>query len=178
MSPHDISLIFDDKKKLKKVLLIPIWLTCAVRGGEQLMDSFYEIRHATDEIDSKHESFSQYLKLIFNNPTMTDLLSGTSPRISIASELLKPTIQIVSLKRLIRCEYANLDRRMSSQPRFDTLKNLEYAFYQVTDISSEKTSGKFQTHDTIEFHATQIQIAKKYEQDLKQLTTFAETFFD
>jgi hypothetical protein len=158
--------------------LISTWLVCAIRGGEELMDSFYEIRHVTDEIDSKHQSFSHYLKLMFNNPNTIDLLSGTSPRISIATELLKSAIQIVSFKRLVRCEYAHLKQRNLNQQRFDTLKDPEYAFCQVTDISTEKINGNIQTHDTIEFHATQIQIAKKYEQDLKQLVTFAEDFFD
>jgi len=142
------------------------------------MDSFYEIRYAPDAIDSKHESFSHYLKSLFKNPNEIDLLSGNSPQISIASELLKPAIQIVSLKRLVCCEYANLNQRLFGQQQFDTLKNLEYAFYQVTDISTEKTNGKFPKRDTIEFRATQIQIAKKHEQDLKQLATFAEDFFD
>jgi hypothetical protein len=153
--------------------LISTWWICAVRGREELMDSFYQIHCTSDEIDSKHESFSQYLKSIFKDSNSIDLLSGTSPRITIAIELLKSTIQIVSLRRLIRCEYANL-----SQNRFDTLTNLDYTFYYVTNISTEKTSSKIQTRETIEFHATQIQIAKKHEKDLKQLCTLAEDFFD
>jgi len=142
------------------------------------MDSFYEIHSTTDEFDSKHQSFSSHLNLIFKDPNSTDILSGTSPRISIDNELLQRTIRIISLQRLIRCEYANLNQRKLSQCQFDTLTNLDYAFYHVTDISIEKTNGKIQTNETIQFHATQVQIAKKHEKDLKQLFTLAEDFFD
>jgi len=178
VSPNNILLIFDDKKKLKKISFISTWWICAVRGGEELMDSFYEIYCTSDEIDSKHDAFSHYLKSIFKDSNSIDLLSGTSPRISIATELLKSTIQIVSLRRFIRCEYADLNQLKFSQNRFDTLTNLDYTFYHVTDISIDKTSSEIQTRETIEFHATQFQIAKKHEKDLKQLCMVAEDFFD
>jgi hypothetical protein len=56
----------------------------------------------------------------------------------------------------MRCEYANLNQRVLSEYRFDTLTNLNCAFYEVIHISTEKTNGTIQTHDTIKFHATQI----------------------
>ncbi|CAF1643998.1 unnamed protein product [Rotaria sp. Silwood1] len=178
IAPSDIALIFDDKKKLKKIFFTSREWICAVRDGEELMDSYYEIRRTTNEIDSKHESFSDYLKSLFKDPNSLDILTGRSPQISIVSEQFKPSVQIISLQRLVRCDYAFLSQRKSYQSQFDTLTNLDWTFYHVTRISTEKTSDKISTQDTIEFQATPIQLAKKCEQDLKNLCNLAEKFFD
>ncbi|CAF1143464.1 unnamed protein product [Didymodactylos carnosus] len=182
-SSSDISLIFDDKKKLKKIAFVSTWWRCAVRGNEDIMDSFYEIRRTSPspsqgEIDSKHISFSQHLQSIFKDPNSTGLLSGTSPKIIIDKALLKSTVQVVSLRRLIRYEYAGLDRPQFNQNPFNTPTNLDCAFYQVVNISTEMINDKIQTSETIEFYASPIQIAKKYEPELKQLCVLAENYFD
>ncbi|CAF4406086.1 unnamed protein product, partial [Rotaria sp. Silwood2] len=177
ISPSDIVFIFNDKKKLKKILFSSQEWICAVRGGEEFKDSYYQIRCTTKEIDSKHELFSNYLESIFKDPNSLDILTGRSPQILIASEQFK-NAQIISLQRLIRCDYAFLSQRKSYQSQFDTLANLDWAFYHVTHISIEKTRGKISTQDTIEFQATPIQLADKCEKDLKNLCDLAEKFFD
>ncbi|CAF1024519.1 unnamed protein product [Adineta steineri] len=177
ISSNDISLIFDDKKVLKKILFTSKCWTCAVRSGEKLIDNFYEIYSTYNEIDSKHESFSNYLKSLFIDPSKTDLLSGTSPRVSVDRQLLKSTVEIISFKRLVRCEFALLNQINSTRLQFKTLENLECIFYQVTHISTETGNGKIETRETLQFHATSIQIAKKHEQDLKQLVQLLKDYF-
>ncbi|CAF3947011.1 unnamed protein product [Rotaria sordida] len=153
--PNDIALIFDDKKKLKKISFASREWICAVRGDEDIIDSYYEIR---------------YLNSL-------DILTGKSPQISIASEQFKPGVQIISLQRLVRCDYVLLSQRKLYQGQFSTLTNLEWAFYHVTRISTENINGKISTQDVIEFQATPIQLARKCKQDLKNLCDLAKRFF-
>ncbi|UJR11489.1 hypothetical protein I4U23_015669 [Adineta vaga] len=178
ISSNDISLIFDEKKKLKRFVYDSTSWICAVRRGEPYQDSFYKINHTTMEIDSKNELFSSYINSIFKNSNEIELLTGISPKLTIVYKLLKPTVQIISLKRMVRFAFEQLEQRKLLSHQFNTLKNLEYSFYQVTDIPTEKVDGKIQERKTLEFHATQFQIAKKHEQDLEQLVKLAETFFD
>ena len=149
-----------------------------VRGGEECHDGLYKIYETEMEIDSKHELFPQYVNSIFKNPKETDLLSGTSPRLTIATDLLRPPVQIISFKRMVRYEFSHLEQQKPSLFRFDTLINMKLAFYQITYIGTDKVDGKVPIRETIEFHATEFQITKKSEQDLKQLLTLPEEFFN
>ncbi|CAF0815277.1 unnamed protein product, partial [Adineta ricciae] len=178
IAPNKTSLIFDDKKKLIKFMFVSTEWARVVRGGEERHDGLYKIYETEMEIDSKHELFPQYVNSIFKNSKETDLLSGTSPRLTIAMDLLRPSVQIILFKRMVRYEFGPLEQQKSSLFRFDTLSNVQSAFYQVTYIGTEKVNGKVPIRETIEFHATQFQITKKCEQDLKQLLTLPEEFFD
>ena len=140
------------------------------------MDSCYTIYCTSDEIDSNDAKFLDRLKSILKNPDSRDLLSGTSPRISIAVELLQPAVEVVSLRRLVRCEYDGY--KQDELYRVDTQTKLDYAFYEATDISTEQIDGNIRTRNIIEFRAANLQISKKCESYLKQLFIFAENFFE
>lgn len=176
-SSEYVSLIFNDKKVFKSFSIsTPWWIGC-IRRDEELVDSLYDVRLQQNEIDSKHDLFQQYLNNIFKQPNSTSILKDTSPRLTIATELLRPNIRVISLRRVTRYSFSTLHHQKFGGKQFDTLKDLEYDFFHVINISTEKINGKVTINETIEFHAEQIQLAKKHETNLKELLSTAETFF-
>lgn len=176
-SSDKIALIYNDRKKLEKLSTFSTHWICGVRREAELSDSLYQMYSKNDDIDPKHDLFSYYLNLIFDDVKSTSILSGTAPRLTIETKLLKPNIRVISLRQVKHSEYADLHQRTFGRLQFDTLKDLAFGFSHVTHISTEKVNGKVQTSETIEFHAEPILIAKKHEKDLKQLFSSAEEFF-
>lgn len=141
------------------------------------MDTLYEVQSQQDEVDSKHELFSQKLVTLLKTSNSTPILSGKSPQITIETDLLQPNVRVISLRKIIRCSYTIPRQRQFRENQFETFKDLTSTFCHVTYISNEKIDGKFPTHETIEFHAESIQVAKRNETDLKELFSFVDNYF-
>ncbi|UJR07208.1 hypothetical protein I4U23_011496 [Adineta vaga] len=101
------------------------------------------------DFDSKHALFPAYVNSIFENPNGIDLFIRTSARLTIEYDLLKPTVRIISFKRMVLYKFLQLEQQKSNLSQFDTLKNIELTFYEVTYISTEKVDGEVPVCETI-----------------------------
>ncbi|CAF0772230.1 unnamed protein product [Didymodactylos carnosus] len=157
------SLTYDQKKKLKKISVFHSWWKCYIKDvhDDNHYDTIYEFR-SQQVYEEKNSLFKDLVQQIFSNPTDTDLLEGTAPRIEW-KPILKPIVQPISLKMIARLHVQPCDGT-GAGGYFNSVKNI--------GLEKDAKTQKIKSDDTMEFRVTPVPINNK--EQMVQLCTLAE----